>query len=1217
MDAGAAGADLAKGPNGLQDSAPATDSIPPTSQQVPAAAAAVPGTVNGCCSGANAPASLPPASAPANGINGHASEDEGRQRDSLLDESGAPRSAVTTGAAAQKPAGNVMGSTIDDVQEALEEHIASSPSSTRGLKNFETDRKDGFESRDQTDDEGGMGITSDARARLAEQAKLANEERDRQAQRESGGVAGLIYSDESDDEDDESHHSRRGSGLNGDRYHQQHMGGGIARGNSTTGPHAYGTGRPEQLPPVTDADDYSPPHHDQQRLPQQQSPYQSEPAAFQRSPEPAAAATMPPVDQVASRSPGQQASETIPPVSQPEGPHAAAQSPEMHSGSLPAGAAAAGAGATIAGVTAAAATAAAYRQGGANAEPSPPASNDSRGAGSPALTPSARSSSLPSRSPLVGSAALPPTPSPQKAAMAPLPGTGSAPGSAQGTPHTDAVEQLQPALPLPATPNNANLANNQSAQPPHSAQSPTTAAPVTPGTAARMPKTPPNTWTVNDVVEWAHSRGFDQSVCDKFIEHDISGDVLLELDANQLKELDIPQFGKRIRIAQAINELRRPASHGSANSIPQGGVDQGHGRNASMPPSSYTGSVYGGSNADDQQGNWGGSHSRKVSTTPSTQPIDESRVADVHPHPVSTPTHSHFAVVNANGGTPQHHGTPSQTPHSSTIAPSTQRSSASTPASPSTTVVKRDSSSSLGHKKGKGSMDKSDRLSFFGRARKPPPAQAPGSHSNGPRLPFTKQTNTMTADRPEKRMSSSNGTQAPIGGALQKIGKPDKTGYLKKRGERYNTWKQRFFVLKGSHLYYLKSENEDRVKGHIDLKGHRIIVDENTNPGNYGFRLVGPGNEKVHYFSWPERTQIRDWMKALMKATIARDYSVPVTSSCNIPTIPLAEAQALQPRPPSPSEREAVQRANRRENANQLTPRDASVLMALDTTGSGGKLMSGHMSLMPSRPSRDTRRASTGRSSNGGRPISSVGAGRPNSTGRPSVSSALPRFFSCGLKLTPDRIVLPAGRRPEPAGGGPDAVGEPDAAAAVPARRALAELVRVGRGHLPHREAPRRLRARAAGTCLCVQPGPVGPRERRRPVRHDGHCHRRGHRQRRREPERHPRRRRARHHAAPAGCPRLGRPARLPMSGASKCLTAPVLHTQPRPASLSVLLQPIPLLTPIVHPHPTQSSQQLLSISRKYNLSQPNPQPTPSTRASARHTSCPSTEGDSENRHFV
>lgn len=907
---------------------------------------------------------------------------------------------MTAGAAgSQKPTGTVMGSTIDDVQGALEEHIADSPSSTRGLKNFETDRKDGLESRDQTDDEGGMGITSDARARLAEQAKLANEERERHAQRESGGVAGLIYSDESDD-DDESHHSRRGSGLNGDHgYHPQHMGSGLARGNSSAGGYGgYGAGRPEQLAPVTDSD-YSPPYGQQQRLPtqqqaqqqqqQQSAPYQS----YQRSPEPAAAATIPPVD-----GPGH-AQETVAPVSQPEGHHSAAQSPEMHSGSTMPSGAAAGAGATIAGVTAAAATAAAYRHG-QHAEPSPPASNDSRGPNSPALTPSARTSSLPSRSPLVGNAALPPTPSPQKNATAPLPAVGSGPGSAHGTPHTDAVEQLQPALPLPSTPNAVGLASVQSGhhqqQPPQSAQSPTTAHPVTPGTAARMPKSPPNTWTVNDVVEWAHSRGFDQSVCDKFIEHDISGDVLLELDANLLKELDIPQFGKRIRIAQAINELRRPASHGSANSsgLEQGGLS----RSTSMPPSSYTGSVYGGSNAggaglpDDS---WGGSHSRKVSTTPSTQPIDESRVADVHSHPSAsgTPTHSHFANVHTNGA-PQHsHSTPITTPHSSTVAPSTQRSSTSTPASPSATVVKRDSSSSLGHKKGKASLDKSDRLSFFGRARKPPPAQAPGSQ-NGPRLPFSKQTtNTMTADRPEKRMSSSNGTQAPVGGALQKIGKPDKTGYLKKRGERYNTWKQRFFVLKGSHLYYLKSENEDRVKGHIDLKGHRIIVDENTNPGNYGFRLVGPGNEKVHYFSWPERTQIRDWMKALMKATIARDYSVPVTSSCNIPTIPLAEAQALQPRPPSPSERDAVQRANRRENANQLTPRDASVLMALDTTGSGGKLMSGHMSLMPSRPSRDTRRASTGRSSQGQsqRPVSSVGGGpRPNSMGRPSVSTADP-----------------------------------------------------------------------------------------------------------------------------------------------------------------------------------------------------------------------------------
>ncbi len=30
---------------------------------------------------------------------------------------------------------------------------------------------------------------------------------------------------------------------------------------------------------------------------------------------------------------------------------------------------------------------------------------------------------------------------------------------------------------------------------------------------------------------------------------------------------------------------------------------------------------------------------------------------------------------------------------------------------------------------------------------------------------------------------------------------------MKKKGERYNSWKNRYFVLKGSHLYYMKDKN--------------------------------------------------------------------------------------------------------------------------------------------------------------------------------------------------------------------------------------------------------------------------------------------------------------------------------------------------------------------------------------------------------------------------
>src|SRR5579863_429055 len=60
----------------------------------------------------------------------------------------------------------------------------------------------------------------------------------------------------------------------------------------------------------------------------------------------------------------------------------------------------------------------------------------------------------------------------------------------------------------------------------------------------------------------------------------------------------------------------------------------------------------------------------------------------------------------------------------------------------------------------------------------------------------------------------------------------------------------------------------------------------------------------------------------------------PVVSSVNVPTIPLAVAQAMNPapRPPSPTARAATQRAMRRENTNQLSTRDAEILMSLAPT---------------------------------------------------------------------------------------------------------------------------------------------------------------------------------------------------------------------------------------------------------------------------------------------
>ena len=94
------------------------------------------------------------------------------------------------------------------------------------------------------------------------------------------------------------------------------------------------------------------------------------------------------------------------------------------------------------------------------------------------------------------------------------------------------------------------------------ASSPLSAARSADLSSSRRPQNPhPAEWAVEEVVDWLRSKGFDEAVCDKFAEQEITGDVLLELDLAILKsEIGIAAYGKRMRIANAIADLRRPPS---------------------------------------------------------------------------------------------------------------------------------------------------------------------------------------------------------------------------------------------------------------------------------------------------------------------------------------------------------------------------------------------------------------------------------------------------------------------------------------------------------------------------------------------------------------------------------------------------------------------------------------------------------------------------------
>ena len=79
------------------------------------------------------------------------------------------------------------------------------------------------------------------------------------------------------------------------------------------------------------------------------------------------------------------------------------------------------------------------------------------------------------------------------------------------------------------------------------------------------------------------------------LEQEITGDVLLELDANVLKtEFGIAAFGKRVRIVNAIAELRRPPSFTEdAHAIPSlsnsrsQSLNYGHSHSSSMGSSAH------------------------------------------------------------------------------------------------------------------------------------------------------------------------------------------------------------------------------------------------------------------------------------------------------------------------------------------------------------------------------------------------------------------------------------------------------------------------------------------------------------------------------------------------------------------------------------------------------------------------------------------------------
>eukprot|EP00736_Rhodelphis_marinus_P010937 Rmarinus@m.4907 len=110
------------------------------------------------------------------------------------------------------------------------------------------------------------------------------------------------------------------------------------------------------------------------------------------------------------------------------------------------------------------------------------------------------------------------------------------------------------------------------------------------------------------------------------------------------------------------------------------------------------------------------------------------------------------------------------------------------------------------------------------------------------------------------------------------ISDPDYEGYLKKLGEAHQTWKKRWFVLKGNTLYYFKQKDDGKWQGLIDLNG--MEVRECTPPdskslfsqeGKRRYTIgifpitsnVGSAKLRVYYLSCESEVEMDGWLHAV------------------------------------------------------------------------------------------------------------------------------------------------------------------------------------------------------------------------------------------------------------------------------------------------------------------------------------------------------------------
>ncbi|KAI9246460.1 hypothetical protein BDA99DRAFT_526911 [Phascolomyces articulosus] len=340
-------------------------------------------------------------------------------------------------------------------------------------------------------------------------------------------------------------------------------------------------------------------------------------------------------------------------------------------------------------------------------------------------------------------------------------------------------------------------------------------------------------WNTAQVASWLESVGLG-SVAPNFIEQEITGDILLDLTMDSLKELGITIYGKRYKVIQAINNELRTTSP--------------------LPP-------------------------KRTSRCPPPSPIDSdnSQRNSLAPNTKNGEQH-HRPVSPQSLGASSSSMSRSNTFHSMSSKKSTSSSGKQQQPLDGTFSSVPSSTTTGGGNSNHWMSDSNISTSSLGSSYGAMPDQPLDVNA-------TRKLSVASIDHQQQQQQD----------AFQA---PEHEGWLHKQGDKYKTWNKRWFVLKGPNLFYFKSPKDVRMKGIINLRGYRIVVDETIHSGKYSFKAQHD-RERTFYFYTDTEESMRKWIQALIKTTIARDISTPVMSSNPVATVSLDVARRMRPRPPS------------------------------------------------------------------------------------------------------------------------------------------------------------------------------------------------------------------------------------------------------------------------------------------------------------------------------